>query len=103
MEETPLAGKVRFPRPSWRVIKVDFDRLEPELRKRDAYDLVCATQNGDVYTLFLRLKAQPNLNGDASREAREREITFAKQKYRARAPALPSADQERARGRENPR
>lgn len=49
--------KLRFARPTWRVIQCAFSALESELRKRDEYDLTAVTQLGEVYTLFLRKKA----------------------------------------------
>lgn len=65
MPDEPLSGSLRFPRPSWRVVRVQWqgprgwDGLEAELRKRHRdYDLVFVTQQGDLYTLFLRAKPE---------------------------------------------
>ena len=55
MNDQPV-GKIVFRPPKWRVIRLRFDDLEKEIRKRQDYELRHVTQTGELYTLFFQAK-----------------------------------------------
>lgn len=66
-----VSGKLR--KPSSRVINnLRFEQLEGEMRKRDWYHLVAASQENGLYTLFFMLKPEYRESEDIVHDPQER-------------------------------